>query len=169
MFAALAVGQAPQILPGHREDVEHHIRRRRLARASGEAVVEGGEVTAAATVDDQLTIQHRSGMDATYRELVEKYGEDNAAFLFEQLGEQTRHYDRLTFIEMGIEPDDRFARQAEREAEEKGWTFDHVRGDLSLIQRLVNGEWDEEDFLVVPPGWRVRARYDGGIVDKEPA
>jgi hypothetical protein len=31
----------------------------------------------------------------------------------------------------------------------------------------VAGDWDENDFLVVPPGWRVKATYDDGIIDKE--
>ena len=40
-----------------------------------------------------------------------KYGEDNARFLYEELCNMTRHYRKLTFIEMGIEPDDRFERR----------------------------------------------------------
>ena len=29
-------------------------------------------------------------------------------------------------------------------------------------------DWDEAGCLVVPPGWRVKATYDDGIIDKEP-
>ena len=36
-----------------------------------------------------------------------------------------------------------------------------------LFERLVAGDWDENDFLVVPPGWRVKPTYDGGIIEKE--
>ncbi|MDP7017642.1 MAG: DUF1638 domain-containing protein, partial [Pirellulaceae bacterium] len=35
----------------------------------------------------QLSIQQRSGMDLSYGDLVAKYGEDNAAFIYEQLGD----------------------------------------------------------------------------------
>lgn len=86
----------------------------------------------------------------------------------EQIGaDLTSNYCQLTFIEMGVEPDDRFERQTREEAARRGWEFEKVCGDLSLIQRLVDARWDAEDFLVVPPGWRVVARYDDGIIAAE--
>jgi hypothetical protein len=115
----------------------------------------------------QISIQHQFGMDIPYRELVEKYGEDNAAFLYEQLHGNEKNYAQFTFIEMGIEPDDRFEKQAKREALEKGWDYEKIEGDMSLIQKLVDGDWNSEDFLVVPPGHRVVAKYDDGILAAE--
>jgi hypothetical protein len=115
----------------------------------------------------QLSIQQQSGMDMSYDEMVAKYGEDNAKFLYEQLGDRTRNYGQLTFIEMGIEPDDSFERRTREEAAEKGWAFEKVSGDLSLIQRLVDGQWDEADFLVVPTGGHVAATYDDTIITLE--
>jgi hypothetical protein len=86
----------------------------------------------------------------------------------EPLGaDPTSNYSQLTFIEMGVEPDDRFERQTREEAARRGWAFEKVRGDLSLIERLLDARWDAEDFLVVPPGWRVVARYDDGIIAAE--
>ena len=61
-------------------------------------------------------------MTQTYDELVAKYGEDNAKFLYDQLCDMTRNYSGMTFIEMGIEPDDRFERQAREKAAERGWS-----------------------------------------------
>ena len=118
---------------------------------------------------DQLSIQNRTGLHYTYEELVARYGEENAQYLWEQLGECRRNYRQLTFIEMGVEPDDRFERRTRDEAARRGWQFEKVQGDLSLIQRLVDGVWDEKEFLVVPPGWRVVARYDDDIIGAEPA
>jgi hypothetical protein len=86
----------------------------------------------------------------------------------EQIGaDLTSNYSQLTFIEMGVEPDDRFERETREQAARRGWAFEKVRGDLSLIQRLVDARWDAGDFLVVPPGWRVVARYDDGIIAAE--
>ena len=117
----------------------------------------------------QLSIEHLQGMDMTYEEMEEKYGEDNARYLYETLVESVRHtYRQFTFIEMGVEPDDRFERETERLADEKGWAYEKVRGNLSLFERLVNGEWNDEDFLVVRPGHRIVARYDDGIVSESP-
>ncbi|MBI1792152.1 MAG: DUF1638 domain-containing protein [Acidobacteria bacterium] len=116
----------------------------------------------------QPSIQSITGMNRSYEELAAKYGEDNARYLYEELVNCRRNYQQLTFIEMGVEPDDRFERQTQEEAGRRGWKFEKVQGDLSLIQRLVDGQWDEREFLVVPPGWRVVARYDEGIIAAEP-
>jgi len=113
-------------------------------------------------VEDSIT--HQTGMSMTYEELVAKYGEDNAKFLHDQLCNMTRNYSGLTFIAMGIEPDDRFERQAREEAAERGWKFERVAGDMTLVQQLVDGPWTDDRFLVVPPGHRVAASFDDGII-----
>lgn len=114
-----------------------------------------------------ISIAHRNSMDASFEELVARYGEDNARYLWEELGQRPRHYAQFTFIEMGIEPDDQFERQTREEATRRGWCFEKVKGDLGLLQRFVNGEWAESEFQVVRPGHRLVARHDGTIVGAE--
>ena len=63
--------------------------------------------------------------------------------------------------------DDVSRDKARAEAEKEGWVFDEVKGTLSLLERLVNGEWDAKSFLVVPPGATIRATLGEGIVDAE--
>ncbi|MFB3778895.1 MAG: DUF1638 domain-containing protein [Bryobacteraceae bacterium] len=109
---------------------------------------------------------HDSQLSLEYDDLVERYGEDSARYLRREL---TRHYRQLTFIEMGVEPDNSFEQRSRAEAAERGWTFERVDGDMRLIRRLVDGPWDERDFLVVRPGFRVAARHDDGIIQAEPA
>ncbi|MCL5745456.1 MAG: DUF1638 domain-containing protein, partial [Acidobacteria bacterium] len=116
----------------------------------------------------QLSL-HRSGLGMSYAEMVAKYGEENAGFLREQLGSYTLKYSQYTFIEMGLEPNDSFERCTLEAAAERGWKFEKVQGDMTLIQTLVNGPWDEERFLIIQPGRRVVARYDDGIVGTEEA
>lgn len=110
------------------------------------------------------SIAHQSGMVQSYEELVAKYGEDNARFLYEELCNMTRNYCKLTFIEMGLEPDDRFETQTRQQAVERGWEFERLCGDLGLLRSLVDGPWDEDRFLVVPPGGRVAASFGDGII-----
>ncbi|MGA9627240.1 MAG: DUF1638 domain-containing protein [Bryobacteraceae bacterium] len=100
--------------------------------------------------------------------LIARYGEDNGRYLFEQFNGYQRNYRQLAYIATGLEPDGSFERQAREEAARRGWQFETIHGDLRLFERLVAGDWDENDFLVVPPGWRVKATYDGGIIEKEP-
>jgi hypothetical protein len=117
----------------------------------------------------QLSIPRQLGIDMTHEQLVAKYGEDNGRYLFLTLGNYVKNYSQYTFIEMGIEPDDSFERHTREEAARRGWQFEKVQGDISMIQRLVNGIWNDKEFLVVPPGWRVSAKYDAGIVAAEEA
>jgi hypothetical protein len=116
----------------------------------------------------QLSIQHRTGMDLTLEEMIDKYGEDNGRYLYETLCNQTRHYRQLTYIPMGIEPDDRFERAARQFAQERGWKFAVEPGDMGLIQRLFDGDWESDDFLTVPSGFRIVATHGDDIVGAQP-
>jgi hypothetical protein len=115
----------------------------------------------------QLSIQNRNGMDLTYDQLVARYGEENARYLFDELCDQTKHYRQITYIDMGLDPDSGFHDQAETRARTNQWKFDAVQGDLSLLERLVIGIWPDTDFLVVPPGHQVVATYDDRIIAAE--
>ncbi len=114
------------------------------------------------------SVQAQSGMNQSYDELVEKYGEDNARFLAEQFGDMTHNYSKLTFIEMGIEPDDRFEEKTRRQANERGWEFEKLVGSMQLITDLVDGNWDDDRFLVVPPGHEIATTFDEQIIKAVP-
>ncbi|MCG3198617.1 MAG: DUF1638 domain-containing protein [Candidatus Omnitrophica bacterium] len=114
----------------------------------------------------QLSMETAIQANLSYPALVAKYGEDNARYLLEQLC-GPGHYRRLAFIEMGVEPNSSFEEQTRREAEERGWTFEKVAGDIGMLQRLVNGVWSDEEFLVVQPGHKVVARYDDRVIVAE--
>lgn len=114
------------------------------------------------------SIQEATGMNMTYEQLVAQYGEDNAKYLYEELCQPLRNYSQYTFISTGIEKDDRWEKRAREKADEQGWTFSAVQGNLELIHRLLDGPWDNEDFLTVKPGQHIVARYDQGIIAAEP-
>ena len=69
-------------------------------------------------------------------ELIEKYGEDNGRYLYEQFTGFQSSYHTLTFIETGLECDSRFEEQARQEAARRGWEFEKLTGDLGLLRRL---------------------------------
>ena len=108
------------------------------------------------------------GVEATYREYVEKYGQENADYLMEAMGEWQSHYERGAFLETGLAADDEAADRAEQESKLRGWRFERVASDLTLIERLLDGEWDG-DFIVVQPGERLAMSYDDGVVKAVPA
>lgn len=126
--------------------------------------IERGEVSGELR---QRSIPNQLGMEMPYEEMVEKYGEDNADYLVETLGQTEQHYGQITFIEMGVEPDNRFEEAAKNRACDQCWNFEKIQGDMTLLTRLINGPWDEEDFLTLQPGQRINACYDEGIVRAE--
>ena len=109
------------------------------------------------------TISQKLGRFKEYEELVRKYGEDNAKYLLETMGDLTQHYDRLTYIRMGLSGEEPFSLQARREAEEKGWTFEEIRGSMELLRKMLWGEWGD-DVLILQPGQSVKASYDEGVI-----
>ena len=117
----------------------------------------------------QLAIGHRMGLDASFEELVRKYGEDNAKYLLDEMARVTRNYSQFTFIEMGVEPDMSFERRAREEAVRRGWQFRKGPGGPLDDPTVVDGLLDEKEFLVVPPGKRIAALYDNRIIGAEEA
>jgi hypothetical protein len=98
-------------------------------------------------------------------ELIAQYGEENGNYLYEQFGAFRSHYSGLTYISTGVGPEDTFRKQAREEAAKEGWTYEEVQGSLTLLERLVNGDWNAADFLVVPPGATIRGTLGDSIVD----
>jgi hypothetical protein len=108
---------------------------------------------------------------ATYGEYVAKYGEDNAAYLMEVMGGWSAHYDRAAFVDMGVSPPEVTAiaeARAQDDAARRGWRFERLAGELLLIRRLIDGDWDPTDFLVLKPGEVLAMSYDEGVVKAQP-
>ncbi len=117
----------------------------------------------------QATVAHSTGMDQSLEQLIEKYGEENAKYIYETLCDTLHNYTKFAYIEMGIEPDARYEEHARREAAKRGWEFSKTRGDMEMLRRLVEGDWNSGEFLIVPPGSKIKAIYDGDILEIEPA
>ena len=100
----------------------------------------------------------------TYEEYVEKYGEENAKYLMETLGDHLRNYSSLTYIDTNLPLDEKYQKEAMDIAKEKAWTFSEVKGSTRLILDLMNGTWDNSDFLVVEPGKTIQTSYDDEII-----
>ena len=104
------------------------------------------------------------GLAQSHEALVEKYGEENAAFIAEMMGDWTKNYTRHLYLKMGIWPEEDYIEQVKEAAAEKGWEFELRDGDMGLLKKLFFGDWDD-DFLIIGPGQTVVARNDSDALD----
>jgi hypothetical protein len=103
-------------------------------------------------------------IDDVYDEYVEKYGKDNADYLMEVMGEWTNHYTRAVFIDTDQGDTSRYENVAREQAQRRGWLYERKQGNRRLLEMLVNGQWNDEEFLVVPPGFRTQQSTDDGLI-----
>jgi len=103
-----------------------------------------------------------------YAQYAEKYGEDNAEYLMEILGNWTKNYKKYAYIDTGVGESAAYEVESIAEAQNRGWEHETVRGDVRLIQALMDGDWDDEDFLVVPPGNEIIPIYGDSIIGCKP-
>ena len=100
---------------------------------------------------------------ALHEQYVAKYGKDNADYLMEVMSGWSKHYNRAVFVDMGVGDASIAERTAQENAEKRGWTFERIAGDLVLIRRLLDGEW-EKDFLILQPGEENALSYDEQVI-----
>ena len=104
------------------------------------------------------------GLQSTYQEYVEKYGVDNADYLMEVMGAWQQHYQRAVYIDLGVGYGKDTEQKAISEASRRGWSFERINGDLILIKNLLDGKWNNRDYLKVSPGQEIKMTGDEGIV-----
>ena len=111
-----------------------------------------------------FTIVQDAKRDERFKEYVEKYGEENAAFLMEQESQWLSHYNRAAFIDMGLGDVEFYRSFTQHVAREHGWSYEELQGDLRLVDLLFSGNWAPEDFLIVHPGQRTTEDVTSGII-----
>jgi hypothetical protein len=103
------------------------------------------------------------GMEMPYSEMVEKYGEDNAKYLYETMQANMTNYSCFTYIGMGLGPEREFESFSKERAAGKGWDYRRLDGNLTLLKNLLEGQWTDSDFIVVPADAELHASYDDSI------
>ncbi len=110
-----------------------------------------------------------TGEDASYAEMVARYGEDNARYLAEFMNSWTQHYSRGVFIDFDFSSHLDHRHHVAALCRERGWEYQEIQGDLALLQSWLDARWDDEHFLRVQPGETVRPSHDRGILQIAPA
>ncbi|MGQ9615294.1 MAG: DUF1638 domain-containing protein [Spirochaetota bacterium] len=100
-----------------------------------------------------------------YKEYMKRFNSGLARYLINEWDQRwIRNYTTLAFIDWGIEGDEAFRREAEENAKGLGLEYEHIKGDPKLLLNLLNGHWDERDFLRVKPGYKIMPSYDDDVL-----
>lgn len=83
-----------------------------------------------------------------YKRTVEKYGAKRAARIYDMM---YNGYKRVLFIRTGVAQEEKYLGLSESIGELLKLDHQITQGDLTYIERLVNGPWPEEDFINIPP------------------
>ena len=107
--------------------------------------------------------------DKLLRKYQEQYGEENAEFLMEEEQKWFQTYDHATYVDLTIGATEQDLDYTKQCADWLGWQFDHQRGDPSLLEALLSGDWDDERFIVLEPGQSLQMTADERVVEVAPS
>jgi hypothetical protein len=96
-------------------------------------------------------IESGTPLDEQHEIMAKKYGEEKAGILFKKM---LQGYKRLVFIDTGNYALERYRNRSQEIAERLNLRYEEIKGDNSLVKRLLNGPWDA-DFVVAPHGYTI--------------
>lgn len=102
-----------------------------------------------------------------YDEYVKLYGEENAKYLIETLEGGLKHYTKSTYIDTGVGDFPKYKDAVKAEAAERGWEYEEYQGNTELFAKMLAGDWNEKDFLVLQPGDKIRPTYGEDVIGVE--
>lgn len=94
----------------------------------------------------------------------ELYGEDNAGYLVQLERDSLASYSRAALITWDDLDMEAYHRRTNEIAEDLGWRSETVRGDSGLLDRILNGQWQDEEVIVCPPGKSFETGDDEEVV-----
>lgn len=101
----------------------------------------------------------------TLKTYLDKYGEDNAQYLMSMEQNWMSEYSWATYIDWEFADCEKEKKYTRRCADFLGWKYDEIKANPALCQRLLDGDWDDKDFLIIKPGQKVTEDLTGnGII-----
>ena len=92
------------------------------------------------------------------------YDEEDIEYLLEASNSWVKNYSTAAYIKMPFYDKEEYIEYTKAGARSRGWDYKQIDGDLKLMRDFVNGSWDDERFLIVPPGNKIIASYDDKII-----
>jgi len=127
-----------------------------FSEAKGAYWLNSGWIEQSARLFDSDDMKRRKWL-----EYAERFGEDNADYLIEVESSWEKNYSTLGYIHSEVHDSADNLRRAGEEAERKNWRLRELDGDLRLLKMMVDGTWNEEEFLILKPGQVIAPDYSG--------
>jgi hypothetical protein len=83
-----------------------------------------------------------------YHRTVERHGKENADRVMKAM---FGHYKRILFVNTGHDEVGKYQDHAQATAKQLDLRYEEMRGSRVLIQKIINGPWDE-GFIIAQPG-----------------
>jgi len=122
---------------------------------SSAGYLERGDYFLRTSEDGTATVQTGDA----YQALVAKYGEEDAKYIWAEMHPDHGN-DQAVFIDLPQTSHLGLAEQFEAKAKAAGKRPVRLAGDIRLVEGLLQGNWDEKEYLIVPPGSAIEGVYD---------
>lgn len=127
-----------------------------FSQRSGTYWLNNGWLEQSRSILDTETLYRRRWL-----EYAEKFGEDNADYLMEIESSWINNYSTLGYIHSQIYNSDENLEKARQEADRRNWELYETQDDLRMLRMMVDGTWNEEEFLILQPGEKIAPDYTG--------
>ncbi|MEN6643018.1 MAG: DUF1638 domain-containing protein [Armatimonadia bacterium] len=102
--------------------------------------------------------------DPRFAALAAEHGAEEAKYIIHFQDSWKRNYSRAAYIDTGLPAPEKYENYARQMARDLGWQYERVSGDPHLLRKMLSGDWDEAEFLVLQPGQRSATSGDEGLL-----
>ena len=113
---------------------------------------------------DQTPMPGKERFEMIRQQYVEKYGEENADYLMEMEQNWMNEYERCTFIDWPQFNNVAYKEYTKSCADYLKWQYDEIMGSSDLLENFIEGNWDDNRFIVVPPGKTIAPSYNEDVI-----
>ncbi|MBJ6724316.1 DUF1638 domain-containing protein [Geomesophilobacter sediminis] len=101
-----------------------------------------------------------------YQRIKERFGEKKADSVVRRM---YAAYTRILYVKTGVVEEERFLQRSRAVARLLGLNHEVTQGDLEYIRRIVNGPYDDADFINILPGEILDENLFGIYADQVPS
>ncbi len=91
----------------------------------------------------------------------------NNGSLSKNLSSYKSMIDDIIFIDTGVGNAEYYRAQIQEDAKHLETSCIEIKGDNSLLLNFLNGNWNENDFIIIPPNHQIIATKDDNIIGYE--